>query len=47
MFDLYTDMVPSEAMNYLIMAIPIAAVLPVMEILLKKTLYFSIKDSEK
>ena len=45
-FDLYSDMPPSGAMNYLIMTIPIAIALAVVEALLEKTLKFSIEDSE-
>lgn len=45
-FDLYTDMVPSGAMNYMIMAIPLAAMLAVVESLLQKSLKFTIEEND-
>ena len=43
-FDLYNDMPPSGAMNYLIMAIPLAVVMAVVEVLLEKSLKFTIEE---
>ena len=45
-FDLYNDLQPSSAMNYLIMAVPLAMVLSVVEALLARSLKFTVEDED-
>ena len=45
MFDLYTDMVPARAVNYLTMAIPCAVAWSVLQVLLAKNVKVTVEET--